>query len=46
MKKLKDKQIIGCVHTCDDVTAEAMIQMEHLGMDAIYLIDDAQPSEE
>lgn len=43
---MKDKQIIGCVHTCDDVTAEAMIQMEHLGMDAIYLIDDAQPSNE
>ena len=43
---MKDKQIIGCVHTCDDVTAEAMIQMEHLGMDAIYLIDDAQPSDE
>ena len=43
---MKDKQIIGCVHTCDDVTAEAMIQMEHLEMDAIYLIDDAQPSDE
>ena len=46
MNKLKDKQIIGCVHTRDGITAEAIIQMENLGMDAIYLVDDAEPSDE
>ena len=46
MSKLKDKQIIGCVHTSEGVSPEKLIQFENDGMDAVYLIDDAEPSNE
>ena len=44
MSILKEKQIIGCVHTSDGLSPEKLIQFDNDGMDAVYLIDDAEPS--
>ena len=46
MSILKEKQIIGYVHTSDGLSPEKLIQFDNDGMDAVYLIDDAEPSNE
>lgn len=45
---MNEKQIIGCVRMKNcDLTAEKLIHMEHLGTDAVFLMDDdAAPMDE
>ena len=43
---MNNKQIVGCMHMSEGITAEQLIHLDNLGADALYLIDDQNPANE